>query len=154
MDKISTNHIVKVGIVVKDIEQAAKYYAELFNIPVPEVKTPNPNAVMPANASTWYRGADKAFKCRTAIIRLEPIYIELIEPLDGPSPWSEFKQEHGQGVHYLAFNVEGFQDHIDLLNAKGMPVFYKQDKGKERYAYFETEEKLGVTLEFKEVDKD
>lgn len=154
MDKISTNQIVKIGIVVSDIEQAVAHYSALFNIPAPEIRTPNPNAVPPPNASTWYRGADRAAKCRTAVIRLEPIYIELIEPLEGASPWSEFKQAHGQGVHYLAFNIEGFQDHIDLLNASGMPVYYKQDKGKERYAYFETADQLGVTLEFKEIDKD
>jgi len=154
MEKISTNKIVKIGIVVEDIEQAARYYADLFHIEMPEIKIPKPNTNLNPNSNTWFRGESQASKCKTAIIPLNPIYIELIEPIDEKSPWGEFKKQHGQGVHYLAFNIDGFQEHIDLMSRKEMPVYYTQDKGKERYAYFETIKQLGVTLEFKEIDKD
>jgi methylmalonyl-CoA/ethylmalonyl-CoA epimerase len=39
------------------------------------------------------------------------------------------------------------------MERKGFPAFFKQEKGKERYAYFETAAKIGTTIEFKEIDK-
>ncbi len=157
MDKISTNRMVKIGIIVDDIEKAVEYYADLFNIPKPEVKTPKPKNTMPVEGNkpyTWYRGEYRTARCKTAVVGIEPIYIELIEPLDEPSPWTEFKEKHGQGVHYMAFNIDDFKGHEELMEKKGMPIYHKTEKGKERYGYFETASKLGITLEFKEIDKE
>lgn len=148
--------MVKIGIVVEDIEKAAQYYADLFNIPKPEVKYPNPPpAPVEGNKPySCYRGEYRTTRCKTANIKLEPIYIELIEPLDEPSPWTEYKEKHGQGVHYMAFNIDDFQGHEELMKQKGMPIYHKTEKGKERYGYFETYSKLGITVEFKEIDKE
>jgi hypothetical protein len=63
----------------------------------------------------------------------------------------EFKRRHGQGVHYMAFDVEGFEDHIDLMERNKMKLIQKTEKGPERYAYFDTVPKLGITVEFKEI---
>jgi hypothetical protein len=154
IEKISTNKIVKIGIVVPDIEKAAKHYAEVFNIDVPEIRIPKTDAPVDPRAYTVFKGERKEHvRCKTAIVPLEPIYIELIEPFDQPSPWSEFLDAHGQGVHYLAFNIEGFEEHVEFMNRNDMPVIQKTEKGHERYAYFDTVEKLGVTIEVKEVDK-
>ncbi|MFD0675889.1 MULTISPECIES: VOC family protein [unclassified Paenibacillus] len=153
MEKISTDQIVKIGIVVENIEEAVKHYAEIFNIEVPKVSVPKPDTQPDPRAYTIFRGEKRKVRCKTAIVPLKPIYIELIEPLNEPSPWNEFKEAHGQGVHYVAMNIEGFEEHIQLMEHKGMPVIQKTEKGKERYAYFDTVQKLGVTLEFKEVDK-
>ncbi|MBP1995988.1 VOC family protein [Paenibacillus eucommiae] len=155
MQAISTNKIVKVGIIVNDIEQAVKTYADLFGLKeVPAVRVPKsdlPPSDPNAPAYTLYRGEYRNTGCKTALIPMEPIYIELIEPLKQPSPWTEFQEKHGQGVHYLAYNIEGFDEHIELLESKGMPVVQRTEKGHERYAYFETENALGVTIEFKEI---
>lgn len=34
------------------------------------------------------------------------------------------------------------------------PLFFEEEKGPERYAYFETLEKLGIMIELKERDQD
>jgi methylmalonyl-CoA/ethylmalonyl-CoA epimerase len=155
MKQISTNQIVKIGIIVDNIEEAAKHYAELFQIELPEIEIPDAaKQTSIEGAYTWYRGENRGTRCKTAVIPLEPIYIELIEPFDEPSPWTEFKQEHGQGVHYVAFHVDGFQDHIDFMASKGMNLIQKTEKGYERYAYFDSAPKLGVTVEFKETGND
>ena len=154
MEKISTDKIVKIGIVVKDIEKAASHYAEVFNIELPEIRIPDIDALPDPNAYTWYNGEQKEHvRCKTAIIPIKPIYIELIEPFEEPSPWNEFLNNHGPGVHYLALNIEGFEEHVNFMEKNNMPVIQKTEKGHERYAYFDTQPKLGVTIEFKEVDK-
>ncbi|WP_274649761.1 VOC family protein [Paenibacillus humicola] len=166
MDKISTNRIVKLGIVVDNLEEAFNYYVELFNLDPAKMRAPRPKPApgdpVPAPAPApeggqepyiWYRGEYRDARCRTAIIPLEPIYLELIEPYEEPSPWTEFLEKNGPGIHFMAFYVDGFEEHIQLMEGKGMPVFHKQEKGKERYAYFESAAKLGAILEFKEFDK-
>lgn len=154
MEKISTNHIVKIGIVVDDIEKAAEYYAELFKIDKPFIRVPDPNKAPDPKAYKWYKGEYRSFRIKTAVVKLEPIYIELVEPIDDNSPWADFKKKHGSGVQFMAFNIDGFEEHLNLMEHKGMPAFLKEEKGKERYAYFDTAALLGVTLEFKEIDKD
>jgi methylmalonyl-CoA/ethylmalonyl-CoA epimerase len=155
VERISTNHMVKIGIVVDNIEKAVQYYADIFNIEKPEIHvhdhTKDPVPTSDEGAYTWYDGEYRNYSIKVAMVMLEPIYIELIEPFDEPSPWTEFKKRHGQGVHYMAFDVEGFQDHIDLMERNGMKLIQKTEKGPERYAYFDTVPKLGLTVEFKEI---
>jgi hypothetical protein len=155
MEKFPTNHIVKIGVVVKDIEKAAKVYAGLFDIPIPEIHYPKEHKQEPGGKvpGTIFRGKKEPARCITAVVKLEPIYIELIQPLDEPSPWNEFLQEKGPGVHYMAFeSPSGFTEVEDLMAKKGMPIYHKTEKGAQRYGYFETAAQLGITLEFKEID--
>jgi methylmalonyl-CoA/ethylmalonyl-CoA epimerase len=163
LDKISNNQIIKLGIVVDNLEEAFQYYVDLFKLDPEKMRAPRPKnapasqaAPAPEGGNTpfvWYRGEYRNARCRTAIIPLQPIYLELIEPYDEPSPWTEFREKHGPGIHFLAFHIDGFEEHIQLMESKGMPVYHKQEKGKERYAYFDSVSKLGATIEFKEIDK-
>jgi methylmalonyl-CoA/ethylmalonyl-CoA epimerase len=151
MEGIEKDKIVKIGIIVQDVEKAAQYYSDIFKIEKPAIRVSNPDAV-PA-FKNFYKGEYRTGGiAKVAIIPLEPIMIELIEPTDQISPWNDFKQEHGQGVHYIALNIDGFHEHIDFLEKKGIGVIQQTDKGHERYAYFDTVDQLGVTLELKEID--
>jgi hypothetical protein len=156
MDKFPSSHIVKIGIVVRDIEKAVKAYADLFDIPAPEIKqartdfTPKPGEKTP---HTVFRGKEGRDRIKTARVLIEPIYIELIEPVDDFGPWHEFLQTRGPGVFMMATEAKsGFAEVERFMAAKGMPMFHKTEKGSQRYGYFETADKLGITLEFKELD--
>ena len=155
MDKFPSTHIVKVGIVVKDIEKAAKKYTEIFNIPMPEIRQPKEWKKEPGGKEpgTIFRGKKELSRCITAVVKLEPIHIELIQPVDEPSPWNEFLKKKGQGVHYMAFEApSGFTEVESFMAGKGVPIYHKTEKGTQRYGYFETAEELGITVEFKEID--
>ncbi|NHN31492.1 VOC family protein [Paenibacillus agricola] len=165
MEQISNNQIIKLGVVVDNLEEAFQYYVELFKLDPAKMRAPKPRspesessqaAPAPEGGNTpfvWHRGEYRKARCRTAIIPLEPIYLELIEPYDEASPWTEFREKHGPGIHFMTFHIDGFEEHIQLMESKGMPAFFKQEKGKERYAYFDSASKLGTTIEFKEIDK-
>jgi hypothetical protein len=155
LKKFPTTHMIKIGIVVRDVEKAAQAYADLFDIPVPVVKQPREWKQVPGEKTpgTVFRGKQGYDKIKTAQIKLEPIYIELIEPVDDFGPWHEFMEQHGPGVFFMATEApSGFGDVEALMAAKGMPIFHKTEKGTQRYGYFDTAEKLGITLEFKEID--
>ena len=62
---------------------------------------------------------------------------------------------HNQGsqiasVCFISLYIEGFEQHIDLMGRKGFSLVFEEEKGFERYAYFDTLKALGFTLEMKE----
>lgn len=156
MDKFPLTQFVKIGIVVRNIEKAVKEYSSLFNIPDPVINYPKDYIQEPGGRKpgTVFRGCEENPRIKTAVVKLAPIYIELIEPVDGNGPWTEFLEKKGPGVFFIAFeSSEGFEDIEKLMSAKGMPIYHRTEKGFQRYGYFETAEQLGVTVEFKEIDK-
>lgn len=153
MEKLNSNEIIKIGVVVRDIEQVAKRYAELFDVPTPEVHYPDPSRVYPPEAYKRFRGQEYKIMLKYTHINLSPIYLEILEPFDDtPSPWLEHLNKFGNSICFLSFYIHGFQKQIDLMENQGYPMIFEEEKGHERYAYFDTLEKLGITLELKERD--
>lgn len=146
------DRIVKIGIVVDNIEAAAKHYNTVFDLKEEAVvRYPDPNRRPKEGAYKKMRGKTVNPKLKTLIVNLEPIYLEVLEPADDePSPWREYLEKYGPGVCFISFYIDGFEEQIDLMEKGGYPMSFLEEKIFERYAYFETQDKLGVTLEFKE----
>ncbi|MEK3911384.1 VOC family protein [Paenibacillus sp. FSL H7-0331] len=155
MEHIENHNLMKIGIVVDDIEEAARHYAELFGIEMPKIRVPDPDRVPQHTESgyTWYRGKFIRGQVKLANLQMGPVTVELLEAYDEPGPWNEFKQLQGQGVHFITFTVPGFEQHIDFVESKGYPLTHKGEYGSGRYSYFDTIAKLGVTLGLQELGK-
>ncbi|WP_438347489.1 VOC family protein [Paenibacillus sp. FA6] len=153
MNHISNNHLLKMGIIVDDIEKAAKHYCDLFGMEMPPISVPDPNhSAEPTDSSyTWQRGELRPTRTKMCVLNMGPMVLELLEPYDEPSPWNEFKQAHGTGVHFIMFSVDGFNEHIEFLDKQGYPLNHKGEYGSGRYAYFDSEDKLNVTLGIQEL---
>lgn len=151
-EKLRSSEIVKIGIVVRDIEAAAKYYNELFSLKEKaRVRYPDPNKIPAKGAYKTFHGKSVSPKLKSLIIPLHPVYLEVLEPADDePSPWKEYLDKNGPGVCFISFYVDGFEHQIDLMEKNGFALSFVEEKMFERYAYFETQEKLGVTVELKE----
>ena len=155
MEHIENRNLVKIGIVVEDIEAAARHYAELFGMDMPVIRVPDP-AREPKHTDssyTWYRGKFVPGRVKLANMQLGAVTVELLEACDEESPWNEFRREHAQGVHFITFNVPGFEQHIDFMESQGYPLIHKGEYGSGRYSYFDTIAKLGVTLGLQELGK-
>ncbi len=153
MDKVENKKIVKIGIVVRDIEDVAKRYAELFDVPVPAVRVPDPSKPPMEGTYKNYRGENNRILLKSCIVDMEPIYLEIVEPFDDtPSPWLDHLEKFGPSVCFISFYIHGFKMHQDLMGKCGYPLAFVEEKGFERYAYFDTQDKLGVMIEFKEQD--
>ncbi len=136
MDKFPTMRIVKIGIVVRDIEKAVKAYAGLFGIPVPPVRPARP-AGPPPDApevpggnipGTIFRGKKGVDRIKTAVIPLNPIYIELAQPVDDFGPWHEFLEKHGQlGMGDMLSLIEKAQQAFDEQKAVELVEKLKKD---------------------------
>lgn len=151
-NKTGRDRIVKIGIVVDNIEEAAKHYNAIFDLKEEAVvRYPDPNKVPKEGAYKKMRGKTVNPKLKSLIVNLEPIYLEVLEPADDePSPWREYLEKYGPGVCFISFYIDGFEEQIDLMEKGGYPMSFVEEKVFERYAYFDTQDKLGVTVEFKE----
>jgi methylmalonyl-CoA/ethylmalonyl-CoA epimerase len=64
-----------------------------------------------------WRGRQAGFGARYAFLPLGNTQIELIQPLEGNSPYSEFLATSGEGIHHLAFLVSSVEAHLQQLRA-------------------------------------
>jgi methylmalonyl-CoA epimerase len=145
-ENLGSSTLAQVAIVVKDIEEASKRYSELLGLPLPKVIVTEPGL----SVNMTYKGQPSNAQTKLAFFNLGQVQLELIEPMGGDSTWQEALDKNGEGVHHLAFWVEGMQRSVDFLRDKGIPMIQRGDMGEGQYAYFDGEEKLGVALELLE----
>jgi methylmalonyl-CoA/ethylmalonyl-CoA epimerase len=145
-ENLGSTTLAQVAIVVHNIEEAAKRYADILGLPVPEPIVTAPGL---ENHQT-YRGEPSDARAKLAFFSVGQVQIELIEPLGGASTWQEALDTKGEGVHHIAFWVEGMQKSVDFLKSRGIPMVQRGDMGEGQYAYFDAEAQLGVTLELLE----
>jgi len=147
---LGSTKVAQIAIVVKDIEEARQRYATLFGLPVPNIIVTQPGS----EVNLTYRGAPSNAQAKLAFFNLGQVQLELIEPMGGASTWQEGLDRKGEGVHHIAFWVEGIQKNVDFLKTQGIPMVQRGDMGEGQYAYFDAEEPLGITIELLERVRD
>ena len=140
--------IVQIGIVVSDIEAKAKAWADVFAMPVPEVRLTDPLELAP----TRYCGEPSPGRAKLAFFHFENLDVELIEPVGGPSTWRDQLEAHGDSVHHIAFRIQAMGDKLAYLETKGVPLVQRGEYKGGRYAYTDGSAALGVVLELLEND--
>jgi methylmalonyl-CoA/ethylmalonyl-CoA epimerase len=147
---LGSTTLAQVAIVVRDINEASRRWADVLGQPVPNVITTQPGG----EVQMTYRGGPSNAQAKLAFFNLGQVQLELIEPLGGESTWQEALDKNGESVHHLAFWVEGMQKSVDFLRELGVPMVQRGDMGDGQYAYFDGEERLGTTLELLERVRD
>lgn len=141
------NGVAQVGLVVEDLDKAIENYWKLFGIGPWHIYTYG----RPLVKRMTYRGKPCEYKMRVALAYIGPLRIELIEMLEGDTIYAEFVKEHGYGVHHFGVLVEDIETAIAQAKAAGLMM--TQDgagfglDGDGRYAYLDTEDKIGTTIE-------
>jgi len=141
------NGIAQVAIVVPDLDQAVENYWRLFGIGDWHFYTYG----KPLVAKMTYRGQPAEYKMRVALGYLGSMRIELIEMVEGETVYADFVAEHGYGVHHLGVLVEDMEAAIAEARAAGIEMImdgagFGRD-GDGHYAYLDTEDRIGVTIE-------
>ena len=101
---VGTHLVAQVGFIVKDIEETKRKWAAFLGVDVPETQPCGDYEIM----QTVFEGkpAPKA-NSLLAFFDVNPgLQIELIQPNEEPSTWRNFLNEHGEGMHHLAFQVK------------------------------------------------
>lgn len=145
---LGTQIVTQIGIIVKDIEKVSQAYADFFGIEKPKWSLTDPVEISQAE----FRGEPAEARSKLAFIDCGQLQIELIEPDENPSTWREFLDEHGEGVHHIAFMINGMKEKVMLLEKSGMPLIQKGEYTGGRYAYMDTMDHLKVIIELLEND--
>ena len=129
------SELIQIGVVVRDIEEAAKRLTALGIGPfVPT--TPPPGA-----EGLFLYGKPMEIKLKQVCTRMGEIELELIQPGEEKSPWKDFLDNNGEGVQHLGFRVKNVEDAVDKLVEQGATVFVTGiAKGRLQAAYVD----LGV----------
>lgn len=138
--------VCQIGIIVRDIEEASEAWAKLLGVEVPQYILTEPVE----EAHTCYRGKPAEGRAKIALFQMENLWLELIEPVSGPSAWQEFLETNGPGVHHIAFQVKDMDEQIALFEGKSLSLLQRGEFSGGCYAYLDTEAKLGTTVELLE----
>ena len=101
---VGTHLFAQVGFIVKDVETTKRKWADFLGVDVPLTQPVGDYAV----TQTTFEGrpAPKA-DCLMAFFDVGPgLQLELIQPNEEPSTWRNFLNEHGEGMHHIAFQVQ------------------------------------------------
>ena len=101
----------QIAIVVADLEKAIEYYELAIGLgPFRRVeKDFDP---------VFYRGEKISSKWLLAFAAMGPTQYELIQPVSGPSLYSEFLERHGEGLHHLGFRIKDFPAKLEQAKAE------------------------------------
>ena len=135
--------VTQVGLVVKNIEEARAAWAKLLDVAEPPI----------VETEGWesshmtFKGKSSEGRAKLAFFRLENISVELIQPIGGPSTWQGFLDEHGNGIHHIAFNVENLDETLDKYKSMEIGIEQKGDYEGGCYTYIDSRGKLGGVIE-------
>lgn len=101
------SHIEHLGIAVKSLEEAIPYYEQVLGL-----KCYNIEEV-----------AEQ--KVKTAFFKVGQTKLELLEPTSEDSTIAKFIENRGQGVHHVAFAVEGIEDALADAESKEVRLIDK-----------------------------
>ena len=141
------NGIAQVAILVEDLERTVENYWTLFGIGPWHFYTYAKTLVKQMS----YHGHPAEYQMRIALSKIGPMRIELIEAKAGDSIYADFIKEHGYGVHHFGILIEDMNTALAQAHSAGCSMIQDGSgfglDGDVHYAYLETEEALGVTLE-------
>ncbi len=98
------SHIEHIGIAVKNLDDAIKYYEEILGLKcyaIEEVKNQ---------------------KVKTAFFKIGDTKIELLESTETDGPIGKFIEKRGEGIHHIAFAAKNLDESIKELKDKNIKL--------------------------------
>lgn len=141
------NGIAQIAFVVKDLDKTVEHYYKYFGIAPWHFYTYQKPFV--PHMSRYGKPTDYAM--RVALSYFGTMRVELIEQVHGDTVYSDFIKKHGYGIQHLGVLVEDMSTAIEQAKAAGIKMvmdgagFGPDNDG--HYAYLDTEDLLGTTLE-------
>jgi methylmalonyl-CoA/ethylmalonyl-CoA epimerase len=104
---MNISHIEHIGIAVKNLEESIKYYESVLGLKCYNIEEVTDQ------------------KVKTAFFMVGKTKIELLEPTSEESPIAKFIEKKGEGVHHIAFAVDGVQKSLAEMEEKGIQLIDK-----------------------------
>jgi methylmalonyl-CoA/ethylmalonyl-CoA epimerase len=130
-------HIDHVGVAVKTIAQAGRFYTEILGLKIQGVENV----------------ADQ--KVNVAFLPITDSEVELLESTHEDGPVAKFIEARGEGIQHIAFRVENIEEALAELKSKGVRLIDQQARkgaGGAKIAFLHPKETNGVLVELCERD--
>ena len=129
---VKVGPISHIGVVVDDLDEAVKFYGEIFGVGPFEIVDFDA-----ADTDFFYSyGKPAKPKMRAAMYYNGDFFLELVEVTEGESVHTEFFGKHGEGLQHLCFMVEETEQVLKKLEPRGIkPVLdyrFSSGEGAER----------------------
>ena len=134
---MKVKHIDHIGIAVKSIEQAGKFYTDVLGLKIQDIE-----AVVDQ-------------KVNVAFLPITDSEVELLESTDPDGPVAKYINARGEGVQHIAFRVENIEAALSEMKAKGIRLIDDQPRkgaGGAKIAFVHPKETNGVLVEICERD--
>jgi methylmalonyl-CoA/ethylmalonyl-CoA epimerase len=135
MKALKIDHL---GIAVNSIESALKFYSEILGL-----KLEGEEVI-----------ADQ--KVKTAFLPIGDTEVELLESIAPDGPVAKFIENKGEGLHHIAFKVDGLDTVLRELGKKGVRLIDSTPRigaGNKRIAFLHPKDAFGVLVELCEDSK-
>ena len=130
-------HIDHIGIAVKSIAQAGKFYTDVLGLEIQDIETV----------------AEQ--KVNVAFLPITDSEVELLESTEPDGPVAKYIDSRGEGVQHIAFRVEDIDAALAEMKAKGVRLIDttpRKGAGGARIAFIHPKETHGVLVEICERD--
>jgi len=99
-----------VGIAVKSLDEALRFYSETLGLTVHKRATVEQQGV------------------KAVLITVGQSEIELLEPLSPETPVGRFLERRGEGVHHVCLQTDGIEQELADLKAKGIELIDQEPR--------------------------
>ena len=126
-------HIEHIGIAVRDMDKAIKYYEEILGLECYAIEEVSDQ------------------KVKTAFFKLGDTKIELLESTDPEGPVGKYIEKKGEGIHHIAFAMPDVEKALKDADEKGIRLIDKKTrKGAEdlNIGFLHPKSTFGVLTEF------
>ncbi len=146
---LGTKIVTQIGFVVNDIEKTSQAFADFLGVEKPQWSLTD--TIDKTHGE--FNGQPCPARAKLAFFHVgETLDIELIEPDETPSVWRNVLNEKGEGVHHIAFVVNGMKEKILALEGNGMKLLQRGEYIGGRYAYIDCVDQLKTIVELLEND--
>jgi len=130
-------NIDHIGIAVKNIEQAGKFYTDVLGLDIEDIETV----------------AEQ--KVNVAFIPITDSEVELLESIEPDGPVAKYIEKRGEGIQHIAFRVDDIKQSLAELKEKGVRLIDQTPRhgaGGAKIAFIHPKETNGVLVEICERD--
>ena len=144
--KLKLPPVSQIGVIVKDMRATVEYYSRQFGIGPFNVYESSPDHY-------WFKNKPSYVKLRQGKAMLGDIELELIQPLEGESPYHEFLENEGEGLNHLGFNVPNYDEMYESFINAGIKQLMRVESYVKNYdgyikaCNFDTRQIGGVVIE-------
>jgi methylmalonyl-CoA/ethylmalonyl-CoA epimerase len=139
------SNVIQIGIVVSDVNKAIEGYRDLLHLNKWNINHVDTEVGMGSNFHK--NGNPIQTRVKIAWANFGNVELELIEPQDQHSLYSEFLREHGPGIHHIMLGTKDYDKclvHMDQQNVAAIGGGALQST---RFQMFDTQELLGFICE-------